>query len=165
MAWRVWCGYIRSVCGSICCVCLRMGARIVGASQHTQALHHQQQRQQHRQLIELVCLRDAAAALRPRAGSVAASWRWAFFHTPRPPARSRLVDATRKPDETLKTPTAMDERTTVVATRVAAHRPRQQASPSRARLRLTTLRPPDLLLLQGQSDFPICLPSHPPQEL
>jgi hypothetical protein len=44
----------------------------------------------------------AAAALRRRAGSVAASWRWAFF------GRlflicQILVEATRKPDETLET--------------------------------------------------------------
>jgi hypothetical protein len=137
----VWCGYIKSGCGSIrtnvAFACKReLGSSVV--------------RNTHKALTPPSAaataatapptrLRDAptaaatAAALRRHAGSVAAFVALGIFRSPRPSARSWSA-ATRKPDETLKTPGPWMSVQTMEAMQPAAQRPRQYSRPfSRAR--------------------------------
>ena len=148
----VWCGYIKSACGSIrtnvAFACKRELGSAVVRNTH-KALHHQQQ-QATAAPVPSTRLRDAAAtaaaALRRHAGSVACVVALGIFRSPRSSFSSILVTATRKPDETLKTPTPWMTVQRMEAMRPAAQRPRQSAGPFRGLdLRLATLRLPDRL--------------------
>lgn len=130
----VWCGYIKSCCGSIrtnvAFACKRELGSSVVRNTH-KALHHQQQQVTAAAApVPSTRLRDAAAtaaccccpapacrirSLRRGAGhlSVASSF------------SNILVTATRKPDETLKTPMPWMTVQRMEAMRPAAQRPRQ----------------------------------------